>query len=291
MKCVIWETVNMVLSVDMSRAFRSPRELAILVDAVVDASENDESDWIEWKSTLILGDKETQGTLARHVLGMANRRPEYAARCAGGCGYVIVGAEPGSCVGVAEVDPAILSQGMDSYLGTDGPSWAVQYIQNDGKSVLIVSVEPPRVGDRIFTLKKDFSKYRAGMVFVRRQGSTILASPDDVRVLEDRFSAGAAEEVAHSQRLRDLREIGTLIERIITQANEPFNNSRWWGDPRWTCEEQRLLGMFLASFDRPMPRCRQVVGESGAKAVLTAARNAREEIIEALSELSNDDRK
>ena len=29
--------------------------------------------------------KETQGTLARHILGMANRRPEHAARYAAGC--------------------------------------------------------------------------------------------------------------------------------------------------------------------------------------------------------------
>jgi hypothetical protein len=82
--------------------------------------------------------------------------------------------------------------------------------------------------------------------------------------------------------LRDLREIGTLIERIISQAKEPVNSSAWWGDPQWTCEEQRLLALFLESFDRPMPRCRQVIGESGAKPVLAAARDAREEVMSAL---------
>lgn len=54
------------------------------------------------------------------------------------------------------------------------------------------------------------------------------------------------------------------------------------GDPQWTCEEQRLLALFLESFDRPMPRCRQVIGESGAKPVLAAARDAREEVMSAL---------
>jgi hypothetical protein len=35
----------------------------MLVEAVLNASENDESDWIEWKSGLDLREKETQGTL------------------------------------------------------------------------------------------------------------------------------------------------------------------------------------------------------------------------------------
>jgi hypothetical protein len=101
----------MPLAVDASRAFRSPHELAMLVEAVLNASENDESDWIEWKSSLVLHEKETQGTLARHILGMANRRPDHAPRYAAGCGCIIIGVEPGRCAGVAEVDPAVLSQG------------------------------------------------------------------------------------------------------------------------------------------------------------------------------------
>lgn len=56
------------------------------------------------------------------------------------------------------------------------------------------------------------------------------------------------------------------------------------GDPQWTCEEQRLLALFLESFDRPMPRCRQVIGESGVKPVLAAARDAREEVMSALKD-------
>jgi hypothetical protein len=161
----------MPLAVDMSSAFWSPDELAMLVEAVLNASDNDESDWIEWKSGLDLREKETQSTLARHILGMASRRPEHAARYAAGCGYIIVGAEPGRCAGVTEVDPAVLSQGMHPYLGAEGPGWAAQYVNRDGASVLVVSVEPPRLGNRIFTLCKEFPKYLAGTVFVRRQGS------------------------------------------------------------------------------------------------------------------------
>jgi hypothetical protein len=276
----------MPLAVDASRALRSPQALAGLVEAILNASENDESDWVEWKSSLDLHEKDTQGTIARHALGMANRRPEYAARCAGGCGYIAVGAEPGNCIGVAEIDPAVLSQGMHPYLGSDGPGWGAQYVRRNGTAVLVVTVEPPRSGDRIFTLQKEFSKYQAGAVFVRRQGRTVQAGPGDIRALEDRFASAAAETAERAQRLRDLREIGTLLERIITQAQDPTNSSSWWGDRRWRCEEQNLLALLLIGLEHPLPNCHEVIGESGAKAVVAAARDAREEIKSALKDLA-----
>jgi hypothetical protein len=48
----------MSLVVDVSRALRTPQELSELVEAVVvNASDNDESDWIEWKKGLDLHGK------------------------------------------------------------------------------------------------------------------------------------------------------------------------------------------------------------------------------------------
>jgi len=279
----------MSLAVDASRAFRSPHELTGLIEAVLGASENDESDWIEWKSGLALGEKDTQGTLARHVLAMANRRPELAARYATGCGYVIVGAEPGNCAGVTEVDPAVLSHGMQPYLGAEGPGWGLQYVNLQGVSVLVVTVEPPRSGDRIFTLQKAFAKYLAGAVFVRRPGRTDLAGPNDIRVLEDRFAAGGAEAAERARRVKDLREIGALIERVISQAKEHDDGGVWWRNPQWTCEDQRVLPLLLAGLGSPMPECRRLTGESGARAVLAAARDARNEIMSALNAISSGD--
>jgi hypothetical protein len=252
----------MSLAVDASRAFRSPHELTGLIEAVLGASENDESDWVEWKSGLTLSEKDTQGTLARHVLGMANRRPELAARYAAGCGYIIAGAEPGNCAGVTEVDPAVLSQGMRSYLGAEGPGWGAQYLNREGVSVLVVTVEPPRSGDRIFTLQKAFGKYLAGAVFVRRPGRTDQAGPDDIRALEDRFAAGGAETAERARRVKDLREIGALIERIISLAKEHDDGGVWWRVPQWTCEEQRVLPLLLAGLGS---RCRNA-GRSRGRA-------------------------
>ena len=121
-------TVPVAVLIDTRLPLRSSEELAGLVNAVVAASANDETDWLEWKSGLDLKRKENQVTIARHILGMANRRVADATRQAGGCGYLVIGAEPGSVAGVAEVDPADLSQAIQIYLGSAGPSWSASYI-------------------------------------------------------------------------------------------------------------------------------------------------------------------
>jgi len=183
----------MPLVIDSSRAFRSPKELADLIQAVLTASPNDEATWLEWKNGLVLTDKEVRVHIARHILGMANRAVEEAARHAEGCGYIVIGAEPGHCGGVTEIDPADLDAGLRPYLGSDGPRWSAQYLKSQGNSVLVFTVEPPRRGDRAFTLQKAYhnnqTNYHAGMTFVRRQGRTIPAEPGDIRALEDRFLA------------------------------------------------------------------------------------------------------
>jgi hypothetical protein len=111
---------------------RSSLELTGLVTAIVAASPNDETDWLEWKSGMDLGQKDSHVTIARHILGMANRRVADAVRQAGGCGYIVIGAEPGSVAGVAEADPADLSQAVEVYLGSAGPSWGASYVPAAG---------------------------------------------------------------------------------------------------------------------------------------------------------------
>ena len=58
------------------------------------------------------------------VLGFANRDPAKAAISAGGCAYLIIGAEPGHPGGQAPIDLADLTAGIDQYVGRDGPAWA-----------------------------------------------------------------------------------------------------------------------------------------------------------------------
>jgi hypothetical protein len=66
-------------------------EATAVVDAVLAASSADELDWIEWKSS-----KAVRRTLARHVLGLANRMPGTAAGHADDRGFIVVGAERGN---------------------------------------------------------------------------------------------------------------------------------------------------------------------------------------------------
>ena len=154
--------------------------------AVQAASAEDESDWIEWKTVLSLGLKADHCTLARHIIAMANRRVEDASRVAEGVGYILVGVEPGKRQGVEPVDPAVLSLGLERYLGWRGPRWTPFYDSIDGPPVLVITVDPPRLGDRIHTLEREFDRYRAGDVFVRKVGRTERADPGDMEYLTNR---------------------------------------------------------------------------------------------------------
>src|SRR5258708_4569306 len=126
----------MTLRVGTASSFRSHEDRAALVRAVVDAKSEDEGDWIEWKVTGDLSSKATQGTIARHVLGMANRLPDAARLNADGCGYLIIGAQPATLPGITPVDGAVLVQGVQPYVGSQGIAWTPHYDEVDGVTVL-----------------------------------------------------------------------------------------------------------------------------------------------------------
>ncbi|MFF7393169.1 helix-turn-helix domain-containing protein [Streptomyces scabiei] len=170
----------MALNVSTDRPLRSPRQLLELVTAIRDAGEHDENDWIEWKSSYDLTKKEIRATLARHIIGMANRMPEKSAAICQGYGYIVIGVEPGNVEGVASIDLADLDSGLQPYLGHLGPEWSANYVPLDGCTILVLTVEPPQMGDPIHTLNKEFANYAAGMIFVRRSGRTVQANPGEV---------------------------------------------------------------------------------------------------------------
>jgi hypothetical protein len=68
----------MAVEIDTGVALRRMNDLRRLVEAVVGADENDELDWLEWKSTLDLSTKHGCFQVAKAVLGMANRAVEQA---------------------------------------------------------------------------------------------------------------------------------------------------------------------------------------------------------------------
>ena len=159
------------------------------------AAPEDETEWIEWKSCLDLSARSTRATLARHIIGMANRRVEEAARFAGGYGYILVGVEPGSRCGVTAVDPADLQPGIAPYLGSHGPRWTARYETIGGPPVLVIIVDPPQPGDPIHALHRAFAHYQVGDIFVRKLGSTGKADPGDHDYLARRRVAIPAARV------------------------------------------------------------------------------------------------
>jgi hypothetical protein len=237
----------MPLVVDTTRPLRRPDELLMLVGAIVRASPNDEPDWLEWKRGMDLSQKATQGTIARAVLGMANRTVSDAARNVGGLGYVVIGAEAGSVSGVTEIDPAALGQGLQPYLGSEGPSWGMAYVRAEGKPVLVITVEPPKPGDRIRALQKETEgqKYRPGAVFVRRPGQAIQAEPGDIRALEDRFAA-PLREAARDRKRERLEKISDALEAVFEAVHDAQPSDRPY--VQWAVPRNRL-GVLLAGWE------------------------------------------
>ena len=271
----------MAVLIDARVPLRSPLELAGLVSAVVAASPNDETDWLEWKSSLELAQKEAHVAIARHILGMANRRVADALRQAGGCGYIVIGAEPGSVSGVTEVDPADLSQAIQVYLGSAGPSWSASYISAAWASVLVITVEPPAAGDRIRTLQREFQSYLAGAVFVRRQGRTAPALPGDVMALEDRFAEPLLAAALDRERQR-LEKISQTVEDLfgeVVNADPSDRSPSRWYTPR------NQLRTLLVGLEGQLPICAQVVNAGTAYQARDLIPSARNEIEAALRQL------
>jgi hypothetical protein len=139
-----------------------------------------------------LSAKRWQVEIARFALASANRLPDRAAQTADGYAYMLLGVEPQNLCGVARVDNADLENGIGAYTGRDGPHWSPEYVEIDGVDVLLVTIAPPKAGDRIYSLAKDFDRYRNGDVFVRASGRTDRATRAELRQLEERLLSGHA---------------------------------------------------------------------------------------------------
>ena len=216
------QNVNMALTIDTSRQLRTHAQLSALVSAVRAANPEDESRAVEWKS----GYEDVTATdaafaIARAILGLANRPVAVAARDFKGVGFVLVGVEPGALRGQRVPDSARLTAAIARYTG-HGLAWDHRTIRTGDVEVLIVTVEPPRDGDRIATLQKDHQGPKlytpAGTIFVRRPGATERASLAEIEMLQDRLLAGAKDGAASTQAEQD-RELRTLTGDMVSAAH------------------------------------------------------------------------
>ncbi|SNS38407.1 hypothetical protein SAMN06893096_103476 [Geodermatophilus pulveris] len=226
-----------------------------LVEAVVNANPNDESRSVEWKSTLDLSHRNGAFHIARCILGLANRHPPHAEHEFGGVGYMIVGAEPNNLVGITPIDPVDLDNKLSPYLSTRHPSWSSQYISIDGKQVLVVLVEPPKWGDEIWQLRKEWSDGKRVMsvatIFVRGLANTAPADDGDLDKLQERLLRRATE----TPRLDlDVSYEGPPLVRLDSGAEAVARWIQARGDllRAWTLNErdERIVGLHLAECKR-----------------------------------------
>jgi hypothetical protein len=73
-----------------------------------------------------------------------------------GCAYRLVGVEPSTPTGVSRLDQAKLEAGVNVYAGSK-VEWRSDYVELDGKTVLVVTVEAPRWGDHIRSFQKAYN--------------------------------------------------------------------------------------------------------------------------------------
>jgi hypothetical protein len=190
-RCLDYREIFLPLDFDISRAPMMPSDFAKLVQAVVDAPVSGESHWIEWKSTLELGEASGKAHLARCIVGLANRVPAVATATCEGKAYLVVGASPGQADGLDEVDAAVLEARLAPFLGSDGPRWQPHWVTFKGRPVLVIEVAAPAQGDPIHAIRRDGEGVKDGDVYVRRGGATYHANSSELRQLTERANAGA----------------------------------------------------------------------------------------------------
>ncbi|MEU8371263.1 AlbA family DNA-binding domain-containing protein [Micromonospora tulbaghiae] len=294
----------MPLNFDSSRAPVTSQDFVALALAVKNAGKNDEADWIEWKSFLDLGSAEAKVSIARAVIGLANRPPIAASAHCEGRSYLLVGVQPGEVIGMDEVDPAVLEDRLRSFLGDDGPRFRPHWVSVDGRSVLIIEVAAPRDGDPVHHLRKDgIGGARDGDIFVRRGAKTTRASSVELRRLLERaksipelhgitltlaeprevptidFSGQAVEDWVSTTRRRLLaslprpdpqeladRHLGIPKERAVFRwAQEYSEITRGLGSFSQRPED-RTPEQYKEEVERYLERCRQAVSYAGRRA-------------------------
>jgi hypothetical protein len=178
---------------DGSEPIRTNDQLQTLINEIAASPASfQETDWLEWKSgaDYDLKDKGRRNEVAKFILGFANRNPDRAAINAEGRAFLIIGAQPGGIDGVRVYDTAHLTDWLRPFLGADGPVWTARYVEVEDKTVLVISVEPPRWGHPIFPLERPTGSQPEGAILVRHAGQTDYARPGDIRMLSRRAALG-----------------------------------------------------------------------------------------------------
>ncbi len=293
----------MPLHIDTSHAFRTTAEREDLAQAVHGAAPHDECRWLEWKSELDLSVSVGLFKLAKVILGFANRDPHMAMRTAEGTAYLLIGVEPNRYVGMPPIDGATLSQKLKTYIGgADGPRWDLSYITLQGKTILIITIEAPRYGDRIYTLRKAFEKFYPGTVFIRGASESEPAGPGDIAMLEDRLLKGQRQPQMRISLHAEMPEGGFRAVDISPAAVEAWIAAREKAlealvpSPRDHKIDAKLFGVdlaavvsgtstaqvgrFLREINEHLDECQELLSTVAIDELIASARNKLNLIVE-----------
>lgn len=244
----------MALAYDESRAPLGPVEREALVRAVIDAPAGEsEPEWLEWK---VPADPLPKWTprIAWYVGGFGNRPVAWAQRAVEGFGFLLLGAEPGRVAGVDPIDTADLIKGVTAFLGPSGPRWDPHFIEIDGVTVLLIGVAPPRDGDPMHVIRKNFGgtidgrtwPYGDGDVPIRVGSETRKANSHEHDLLAVRAKGGGPKlDIAV------VNESGPL--RAIDNSNETRD--------AWLDSQREEL---LRSLPTPLPPALGGLGKGAA---------------------------
>lgn len=177
---------------DSTRAMRTADELLMLVRAIHGSpADTQETNWLEWKSSLDLTRPAGKFAVAKAILGFSNRSVEQAQLAAEGVAYMVVGVKPEAAAGIGAVDHADLGQGIKTY--ANGTRWTPFYVPFGGVTVLVVVVEAPRPGDPIHPLRKAYDRFDKGTIFHRGTAHTEPAGPEEIEMLSRRLVQGVQQ--------------------------------------------------------------------------------------------------
>ena len=206
-----------------------------MVRAVRDAlPSTQEQPFVEWKREGDIANKRWSAEVAKQILGMANRDPDAAAAWFGGCAYVLVGVAPGVLNGSPVHDSAKIESWLAPYVGRtpDGPEWISTYVAVEGRHVLVLAVEPPRWGDRIWTCHKTYSPdptlpgydpgvtLRNGAIYVRHKASTEEHTASDLEMLQRRL-------LGNRRRIAGISVLLTEDSHAVAVDARPDTVNKW----------------------------------------------------------------
>ncbi|MGW4704665.1 AlbA family DNA-binding domain-containing protein [Streptomyces sp. NPDC004285] len=267
-----------------------------LIHAVLNASSADETRWLEWKSQHDVSKPAGAFAVSKAILGFANRMPDVAEQWAGGHAYLLVGVNEDAIHGVPTHDVEKVDSWLRRYLG-EFSRYQFTYVPMDtdeGKrQVMLVDVSPPRWGDHIHPLHKEYESYRPGTVFHRYAGKTEPARPAEIYALTERarraakrvnvdvtMITGAVAVLAPTEEVRRtitdflreemMRQVDAADEKKKVAASHPFQIRVLWPDSRSPEKFREEVDEYLSDFDLAMKHAlAQAVSAAGTPLTLT----------------------